>query len=655
MRFYTKIICLLLLLHTLQAHARNYFKDKPDFIERNLKRSCYDIDTSAAAVVLYEKYDFDLSGGRNIMTFKVRRVIKILKKSGISNADINVVVYHIRNRYSKISKISGTTYNLDSGVVTTQKLDADNTSSGTYDKIKEKKFSMPSVHEGSIIDYTFEMEIELSRSFGRWDIEAQAPKLYSETELIFPATMKILTLQQRVHEFAEHVDEKVDSLLPDAYIINEASIGRLYDKRYVRRNIKAITKEPYIYNINNFKEQMSFYIDGVENGITNDSYSWEKANDILLTSDDYYKAITKKDREVSGRADALTSNLTEDLQKAMKIYAFVRDSVRTNGEKGIQAKKAPGEVLADKAGSEAEVNMLLATMLRSAGITCDPLVLSTRDNGRVSELYPDLNRFNYTICAVIINDKTYYLDASGRYNPFGVLSEKCYNGYARVIAKHGRAAILSPNNAREIASYKIATDNNSDTGYVLSVTCAFGTWSGLHHRQKWNTDSAELKDYISNLFKDIPLSLHLKSYEVQNMKDPDSPLVLVVHASTDWRELNYLDPYLYKYFSKNPLINESRQYPVEMPYVYDITCTGELRLPAGYSIEDTLAPSKGNLDYSAIFTNSVKYNRADNILSVSAHFETKKTQFPTEDYPSLKYFFDKLIASQQKTLAIKKL
>ena len=61
------------------------------------------------------------------------------------------------------------------------------------------------------------------------------------------------------------------------------------------------------------------------------------------------------------------------------------------------------------------------------------------------------------------------------------------------------------------------------------------------------------------------------------------------------------------------------------------------------------------MDNDASFTNTVNYSPVNNTLSVYAHFETKKIQFPTEDYPALKYFFDKLIASQQKTLAVKKL
>ena len=58
------------------------------------------------------------------------------------------------------------------------------------------------------------------------------------------------------------------------------------------------------------------------------------------------------------------------------------------GIKGKYLSKSLKNVLKERNGTEAEVNLLLTAMLLKAGYTADPVMLSTRSHGYTYAMYP---------------------------------------------------------------------------------------------------------------------------------------------------------------------------------------------------------------------------------------------------------------------------
>ena len=86
-------------------------------------------------------------------------------------------------------------------------------------------------------------------------------------------------------------------------------------------------------------------------------------------------------------------------------------------------------------GNVADINLLLAVLLRKAGIDADLMILSTRDNGVANSDYPMIDQYNYVICVASIKGMDpVNLDASQHYNGFGELPPSCYNGYGHMIS-----------------------------------------------------------------------------------------------------------------------------------------------------------------------------------------------------------------------------
>ncbi len=93
----------------------------------------------------------------------------------------------------------------------------------------------------------------------------------------------------------------------------------------------------------------------------------------------------------------------------------------------------------EKTASNAVINLMLVNMLRTAGVTADPLVLSTRENGQINPFVALPTELNYVVCIATIEGKDYLMDASDKFLPMGELPFKCLNG---------EGWLLSPNRGR---------------------------------------------------------------------------------------------------------------------------------------------------------------------------------------------------------------
>jgi len=660
MSVYFRILLLPFLLLSFVAGAKDYFKNKPHFIEENLKQTKYNIDTSAGAVILYEKSEYDISDkGGYYINRKVRRIIKILNKSGIQHANASIATYHSKNHFSTIKKISGTTYNLSDGKITEQYLDADNQSQATYTHSYEKKMSMPGAQVGSIIDYTFETEEDLTRELAEWDIQSSIPKLYSEFEVFIPKDFELASLEQALPKFEKASVKTDESSLPDAYTYDDAAMDGGINRHWIRKNIPAFENEPMVSNVGNYTEELQLFINAqfVNGAKIEQNNTWDRVNSFLFKSPDFYKAIYKNNDTVVSKVKPLIWRDTSALVKAEKIFSYVRDTITANDDETIWVKKYPGKVLATKTGNVTEVNMLLIAMLKEADIECDPVILSTKQNGRTTNAFPDLASFNYTVCRATIAGKQYYLDASGKYNAFGILPAECYNGYARLVNKEGEEVILYPDDAKEKSFIKIESKGNAANNYVLSIGYYFGEYTARDLRGKWNADTTKIRKYVIDLLKSFPLNMHLISYDVKNLKVTDDHLSLDIDARVDWpadEKMIYFSPYFLKCFDDNPFTNPARKYPVELPYAFNFTYFLKLQLPDGYKIEDNIQPLNLKFPGSAQFQDALAYDAANNILTVNANLNIVKTRYKVEEYPFLKDFFDKTIAQQQKNVVIKK-
>ncbi len=208
--------------------------------------------------------------------------------------------------------------------------------------------------------------------------------------------------------------------------------ANVVDGRWVIKDVPALKEEKFTSSLSNYQSKISFQLSGYKEPLTPRRVmgSWFTMAEELLKDEDFGDGLSKSNGWLDNEMKTICAGASSPLEKAQKIYAYVRDNFTCTSHEALYLSNPAKQTFSKKNGNEADLNLLLVAMFRHEGMTSDPVILSTRDNGFTTESYPIMDKFNYVICKLVIDDKKYYLDASREYLGFNRLPLQCYNGHS---------------------------------------------------------------------------------------------------------------------------------------------------------------------------------------------------------------------------------
>src|SRR5690606_4864624 len=115
---------------------------------------------AASAVVLKELGEafIDNYNDHNLI-FRYHVKIKVLKKNGLENGNVTLLLQKQDGRYEKLLKVKASSFNIENGSMKETKLDDKNIFTENYNKYWDaKKFAIPNVQVGTVIEYEYEIE-----------------------------------------------------------------------------------------------------------------------------------------------------------------------------------------------------------------------------------------------------------------------------------------------------------------------------------------------------------------------------------------------------------------------------------------------------------------------------------------------------------------
>lgn len=140
-------------------------------------------------------------------------------------------------------------------------------------------------------------------------------------------------------------------------------------------------------------------------------------------------------KDISG----IVSETDSQLEKVRKIYAHVTKKIRYVGFEiglgGIQPRSCD-LTYQTKMGDCKDVSIVLAAMLRGAGIDARLALVRTRDKGRTDYTVPIANDFNHAICYVNLNGG-FFLDGTAKNSAYDELPSDDRGVSAMVIGDKG--------------------------------------------------------------------------------------------------------------------------------------------------------------------------------------------------------------------------
>ncbi len=630
------------------------------------------IDSSSNAVIVFDKGDISFEGNTSgwfSYIFKRSKRILVLNRKGFDLATMKVSLYSNEDIKETVENLVGTTYNLENGAVTETKLNVKDVFEEKYDKNHlYKKFTMPAVKEGSIIEYSYTIKSDYIFQLPSWEFQSTAcPTLWSEYNINIPGMLNYALVHQGYHQF--DIDKSGEGM--KSYSVRrqnkDGAFGTSREEtlsvsspttihRWAIKNVPVFNVENFIFSPNNFIDRLSLQLSRTYDGqdYHDVANSWKKVNEELRKAGDFGKPVYDENLWLDRLLPQVIRQDDNLLQKAKDIYYYVQKNYTCTNHDDKYIKTSLQDVVKKKSGTVGDINLLLIAMLNHENIQALPVLLSTTEVGRNIPSYPVMERLNYVIGKIHFGSTDYYLDATVPFLPFGKLPLNCYNGYARVVSADSAAVYLEPDSLKESQMISVFIFNNDGKELEGSFTNNMGFFESLD--TKTTIAQSTLNKYEKDLKALYPESTTISNIEVDSLALPEQNVAVKFDFklnSFEDADIVYFNPLMGEALMKNPFYAAVRQYPVEMPFQKDETYLLNMEIPKGYTIDELPKSARVMLnDTEGAFEYII--NADANNIQMKCRLVMNKVNFLPEDYQTLRDFYGYIVKKEAEQIVFKK-
>lgn len=633
----------------------------------DFKNSVYSIDSNAAAVVIADIGSSQIVGNTNgwfSLEYRHYKRVHILKKNGYDIANVEIPLYTNGKLEEELQNLKAITYNLENGKITDTRLDVKN--SVFKDKIIKnlvvKKFTFPAIREGSIIEFDYTIKSDFLFNLQPWEFQGSYPRLWSEYTVSLPEFLNyvFLTQGERYNYKKEQKDKRESFYVSDnsgSGASKSVSItAAVTDHRYIMKNIPALKEESYTSTLKNHIARVEFQLAEYRYPLEQRKImgSWPDVCKELLNDEDFGLQLSRDNSWLADDVMIATKGKNSGLERAIGIFRYLQNNITCTDYSAKYLTKPIKNLLKEKKGNVAEINLLLVAMLRKAGLAAYPVILSTKSNGYTYAIYPIMDRFNYVICLAEIDGKSYYLDASHPRLGFGKLDWECYNGHARVVNEQATPLNLSSDSLREekLTFLFITHNEKGEPEGKMKQTPGYYESYSLRERVK----EKGMDELISSIKKHFGADIDINNFQIDSLDIPDEKIQLGydIKLKFDDEDIIYLNPMFGEGYKENPFKSAERTYPVEMPYAMDETYVLRMEVPQGYQVDELPQSIRLNLDDEG--SNSFEYiiDHNNGMISLRSRIKLKRSYFLPEEYAFLREFFSMIVSKQNEQIVFKR-
>jgi transglutaminase-like putative cysteine protease len=665
-----KLLVSLLFLYLLSFHAFAQEKSKIKFGKvtvEDFKPTAYSIDSNASAIVIADIGSTEMvddTKGGFALEFKNYRRAHILNKNGYDIANVKIYLFTNGRDEEDITNLKAVTYNLENGKVVQTKLGVK--SSVFKDKVGKnwvvKKFTFPNIKEGSIIEYEYRLKSDFISNLQPWEFQGEYPRLWSEYNVTVPEFYYYVTMTQGYKSFYLK-DQK--SRTSNFTVSDNTGAGAsermsftasVTDYRWVMKDVPALKEESFTSTINNHIAKIEFQLAELRYPFTprNIMGTWPEVCTNLLKDEDFGYALNRDNPWLNDVMNAATRGATSELEKSKNIFAYVRDNMTCTNYNRRYLEEPLKNILKNRNGSEAEINLLLTAMLRKAGVNADPVILSTRSHGYTYAMYPLMDKFNYVISQLTIDGRIYYLDASEPRLGFGKLGYECYNGHARVINNMATPIEFISDSLLERKVTSIIMINDEKGNLTGNVQQAPGYYESYSLRNKIKEKGQD--QLFADIKKAFNADVEISDAHIDSLNKYEEPLAIKYkfNVKTDKDDIIYFNPMFGEGYKENPFKSAERFYPVEMPYTMDEMYLLQLQVPSGYVVDELPRQIMVKLNEEDDGVFEYRISESNGNISLRSRLRFSRSYFLPEEYEMLREFFNLVVKKHSEQIVFKK-
>ena len=384
------------------AHAIKWKKVEQELL--NLNRNPF--DPGSGALVVFNDGSLQVFNTGDVWwELTVYKRIKVFNETGREHATVSISYLSnevkISDIRARVIQRNGQTENMKSNVIVNLP------GPSRYRKIK--KFTIPGVADGSVIEYQYKLTSENIYFLHPWFFQGYDYTLSSTLTVTVPREFQYKGSFVNLSKQPESSQERwID--------------GRGTTYSWKVENLPGVVDEPLSRPMRNRRGGMHF--SWVSFNSKQGRYSilenWKDVDNIYRG---HYQSFMGRRGSIPAVVDSITAGISNPFDQAAQIFDYVQRYVRYDplsftGSTGNYS----GRILAGKRAETIDMTVLLCTMLDEAGITAYPAMLAPLDGLPFSSSMPSPAQFERLVTFVPVEGgPSLWLDPSFKGTPFGVI------------------------------------------------------------------------------------------------------------------------------------------------------------------------------------------------------------------------------------------
>lgn len=509
-----------------------------------------------------------------------------------------------------------------------------------YSNARVYIISFPEITEGAVIEYKvkiFRNQLINKKDFVlAYPIEASEPVITAKFELTLPKQklMQLKIINEKYNNFGVDLKPKIDKLEDRViYTWEFNNIPQIIPESNMPNDVE-INPTMIISTFNSWQDIYSWW--------------WGLAHDKM-----------KADSAIKDKVRELVKNETIDEAKIRAIYNFCAQKIRyvavEYGQAGYQPHNA-ADIFKNKYGDCKDQAILLVTMLKEAGFSAYPALISTKEYYNLNPDFP-MMLFNHVIAAVGLKDTIIFMDPTAETCSFDDLP----------VSDQQRKVLLFKEDTFKIQETPLYQANHNLLSQSLgikinqdeTIICqrAVSTGGVYDQAQRYwlvYTPPDVIKEKLREKIQDISIGAKLISVDIKNLDNLDLPVVLNYSFSGQEYFTNAgamrIMPQLAS-LDNSLIAQEKRKYPIDFTCLDTKEAIFEIAIPDNFVVK--YIPKSINED-SPWLSFSAEYSHRGNKICFKQKTELKKALIREEEYAGFKAFFEELARKIKQRIILEK-
>lgn len=608
--------------------------------KRDLEITSCPIDSSANAYYMLERGESSIeTGGAFNLIHEYEAKVKIINSEGFKHASVEIILFNNGKLFEKLVSISARTHYLENGKAENLKVEKDQIFTEKIDENYTRiNFTFPKVSEGCVLHYRYKIRSPFKFNFTNWRFQESIPKLYSQFQSNIPAVYRYRTKLMGLVELKSHTSRLERNCINYQQIKADCAIDT-----YIMENIPAFRSEDYMLSKENYIAQIEYELESIDwiDGRTDYTKNWKDVDKEIRTA----YSIGRESKKENFFKKNLPETITDQqygLDKAKNIYYYFLKKLQWNENHTIFRDFDVKKSYQNKGGNLAEIHTVLLNALKSQGFKANTLLLSTRENGLVTKLFPVISEFNYALVKLDFEGESYLLDLTNKFQKFGNFPFKCLNKYGRVIDfEKGSYWYDIKSKENRMVNKELNYSMNEE---IISGKAKIKT-KGISTNTKRN--NLYFKDkYISFLEDDNQISI--SSLSSENHENLEEELIEIIDFEIETELVGnaiYFNPFLFSEFKINPFNLKERNYPVDFGVKHYYNTQIRFEIPKNYTaVIDFKNQIIKTDDNSVIISYDLKEENEQ--IIITERIQVLNTIVKAHHYDRLKEIFNSIIENR---------